>query len=108
MPIPLDEFKDLPEIDPQDTVTGAKVPNSELLEKLSEQAMSTKEVAGFLKIQTGSAHSRLTKLENKGAVTRRQGEAVQYWAANPDYVPDEEDEEEPEDEEIYEDEEEDF
>ena len=51
MPISLDEFDKLPAEKPQ----RAKVPTSELLEFLGEQACSTKEVSAFLNVQTGTA-----------------------------------------------------
>ena len=54
MPISLDEFDKLPAEKP----ARAKVPTSELLEFLGEQACSTKEVSAFLNVQTGTAFKR--------------------------------------------------
>jgi len=76
-PIPIDKFKDLPPA----AERGAGVASEQLCDKLSEVAMPTKEVAAFLGVQTGSAYSRLTKLEAKGAVERRMNEGIQYWGA---------------------------
>jgi len=81
IPIPIDKFKDLPPA----AERGPAVANEQLLTKLSSDAMPTKEVAGFLGVQTGSAYSRLTKLEAKGVVERRMYEGVQYWGAVADW-----------------------
>ena len=114
MPIPLDKFKDLPVVEAgAEGVGQAKVSNHDLLTKLSAEALSTKEVAAFCKIQGGSANTRMRKLEAKGLAERRQGEAKQYWAAVEGWeekltAEDEEEESESEEEYDEEEEEEDF
>ena len=60
MPISLDEFDKLPAEKP----ARAKVPTSELLEFLGEQACSTKEVSAFLNVQTGTAFKDEVGFEN--------------------------------------------
>jgi len=92
MPIKLDAFKKLPVVDIESKKLVAKVSTAQLLTKLGEEAMSTKEVAAYCGVKTGTAHTRLVKLEAKGAVERRQGEGKQFWAKNPKYVPRPEDE----------------
>jgi len=79
MPISLDEFEKLPKEKP----ARAKVSTEELLEFLSEQAYSTKEVAAFLNVQTGTAYSRLKRLLQAGLVEVGYQGATAYWRAKP-------------------------
>jgi len=93
MPISLDKFKSLPKIE-KGTQDGPKITNESLIEQLKVEAMTTKEAAKFCEIQTGSAYSRLSKLEAKGIVARAfdEDENITYWGYNADYVPSEEEE----------------
>jgi len=68
LPISLEEFEKLPKEKP----ARAKVSTQELLEFLSEQAYSTKEVAAFLNVQTGTAYSRLKRLLQAGKVVEEE------------------------------------
>ena len=83
MPISLDEFKKL-------APKGEKsvsVPTDKLLAELKKTAMTTKEVAKLLGVQSGTAYSRLQKLEKIKAITRGMNGTTSYWAANLSYVP---------------------
>ena len=79
MPISLEEFEKLPKEKP----ARAKVSTQELLEFLSEQAYSTKEVAAFLNVQTGTAYSRLKRLLQAELVEVAYQGATAYWRAKP-------------------------
>jgi len=83
MPISLDEFKKLAPKGEK----SATVPTEKLLAELKKQGMTTKEVAKLLGVQSGTAYSRLGKLEKIGAVHRGMQGTTSYWAAKPDYVP---------------------
>ena len=83
MPISLDEFKKLA---PKGEKV-ATVPTEKLVAELKKTAMTTKEVAKLLGVQSGTAYSRLGKLEKIGAVHRAMQGTTSYWAANPNYVP---------------------
>jgi len=78
MPLSLEEFEQLPEEKP----SRAKVSTEQLLEFLSEQAYSTKEVAAFLGVQPGTAYSRLKRLLNAGKVRVRYRGATAFWMAS--------------------------
>jgi len=86
LPISLEEFEKLPKEKP----ARAKVSTQELLEFLSEQAYSTKEVAAFLNVQTGTAYSRLKRLLQAGKVVVAYSGATAYWRANPEAPAEEE------------------
>ena len=96
MPIPIDQFKTLPRVEKGSK--GASVSNEDLIAELTKHALSTKEVSTFLGVQTGTAYSRLQRLEGKGIVFRVKGDDnLTYWGYDEDYVaPVEEDEEEEE------------
>jgi len=79
MPISAEDFEKLPAERP----TRAKVPTNELLDFLKEQAYSTKEVAAFLNVQSGTAYSRLKRLKDAGLVEVRFQGATAYWKAVP-------------------------
>lgn len=104
MPIPMDKFKKLPKVEKGEKGTSvAKVSNEELIAKLQSEAMTTKEVSTFLGVQTGTAYSRLGRLEEKNMVYRVMGDdGVQYWGYNEDYTPEEAAEVEEADEEVAE------
>jgi len=76
-PITIEEFEKLA---PQ-RVRGAQVSNEKLLEFLANQAATTKEIAEFLGVQTGTAYSRLRRLLQDGVVRRMYKGNVSYWAA---------------------------
>ena len=77
MPISIDEFKGLEE----KTERGSGVSNEDLLESLSKQAMTTKEVAEVLSVQNGTAFSRLRRLMKDALVERKFKGNVGYWVA---------------------------
>lgn len=77
MPISIEDFKKLPTERP----ARAAVSNEQLLEALSEQAMTTAEVAAFLGVKVGTAYSRLKRLLQAGKVQVRYDGAKSVWAA---------------------------
>ena len=77
MPIDLDEFADLADVSSR----GAKVSNEDLLESLADQALTTKEVSEILGVQSGTAYSRLRRLEKEGLVVRKFKANTGYWTA---------------------------
>ena len=79
MPITIDEFQKLPKEKP----ARAKVSNKELVDFLNEQACTTKEVAAFLGVQSGTAYSRLKRLKESGAVEVGYSGATAYWKTIP-------------------------
>lgn len=76
MPIDIEDFKKLPSEKPG----RAAVPNEELVEHLSTQALTTAEVAAYLGVKNGSAYSRLKKLLEKGDITVRYEGVKAFWA----------------------------
>jgi len=83
VPISLEDFKKLA---PKGEKT-ATVPTDKLLAELKKAAMTTKEVAKLLGVQSGTAYSRLQKLEKAGAVERGMNGATSYWAFKAGYIP---------------------
>jgi len=77
MPIPREEFLQLPKEKP----AGAGVGNEELLQFLSEEARTTAEVAAFLGVKQGTAYGRLKRLAEKGLVEVRWKGNKAYWMA---------------------------
>jgi len=75
MPITKEEFQNLEE----KTTRGASVSNEDLLETLSKNALTTKEVAEVLGVQNGTAFSRLRRLAKDGLVIRKFKANVGYW-----------------------------
>jgi len=97
MPIPIDQFKKLPRVEKGSK--GASVSNEDLIAELTKHALSTKEAAAFLGVQTGTSYSRLQRLETKDIVFRVKGEDnLTYWGYNEEYVAPEEEEEDDEEE----------
>jgi hypothetical protein len=80
MPIAMDEFEGLEQVQPGRK--QAKVPNDVLLDELSRHAMTVKEIAEFIEGARGTAYSRLQRLEKENKVVRRAAaDGVQYWAS---------------------------
>jgi len=77
MPKDLDEFGGLQEARPQ----ISKVSNEDLMNFLSKQMCTTKEVAAFLKVEGGTAFSRLRRMEKNGLITRRWEGNRSWWVA---------------------------
>jgi len=77
LPKALDEFKNLQEAKPQTT----KVSNEELVKFLSKAMASTKVVAAYLGVETGTAFSRLRRLEKSGVITRKYEGPKGWWVA---------------------------
>ena len=83
MPISIEDFKKLPSEKP----ARAAVSNEELIAALSENAMTTAEVAAFLGVKTGSAYRRLKALLDKGLITVRYEGAKAYWGVISEEAP---------------------
>jgi len=77
LPIPIEEVKKLP----KEKQARAGVPTEELLEQLRQQGMTTKEVATFLGVRTGTAYSRLKRLLEQGLVAVRYDGPRAIWVA---------------------------
>jgi DNA-binding MarR family transcriptional regulator len=81
MPIELSKLDSLEDVEPREQSAGKS--NEELLARLSEEGLATREVADFLGIQQVSANSRLRRLEENGEVFRKYDPETkkQYWFA---------------------------
>jgi len=77
LPKDLKEFEILQEARP----AVSKVSNEELLGFLGKALCTTKEVAAFLKVENGTAFSRLRRMEKNGVVVRRWEGNRSYWVA---------------------------
>lgn len=77
MPKDLKEFANLQEAKPATT----KVSNEELVKFLSKAMASTKEVAAFLGVETGTSFSRLRRMEKNGIITRKYEGPKGWWVA---------------------------
>jgi len=77
MPKALGDFKNLQESKPQ----ISKVSNEKLLEYLSKEMHTTKEVAAFLGVENGTAFSRLKRMEKNGVATRGWEGNRSWWVA---------------------------
>jgi len=75
MPIPISEVAKLP----REKQARAGVSNEDLLAQLTEQGMTTQEVAAFLGVKTGTAYSRLRRLLEAGKVEVRYQGARAIW-----------------------------
>jgi len=77
LPKEITEYQELQDKKPQ----VSKVSNEELLTLLSAKMYTTKEVAQYLKVENGTAFSRLKRLEKNGVVTRRWEGNRSWWVA---------------------------
>ena len=77
MPKALNEFGNLAGEKPE----VSKVSNEKLVEFLSTEMRTTKEVATFLSVENGTAFSRLKRLKKAGLVTRGWEGNRSWWVA---------------------------
>lgn len=77
LPKPIGEFDALQETRPQIT----KVSNEELIKLLTDNMYTTKEVAAFLKVENGTAFSRLRRMEKNGVIVRRWEGNRSWWVS---------------------------
>ena len=79
MPIDPKKINEMQEVIPREQSAGKS--NEDLLAFLMEEGHTTSEVKDFLGVKQVSAHSRLTRLEEKGLAFRMYDEDTkkQYW-----------------------------
>jgi len=72
-PLEIEEVKGLPK------ERGAAMTVEELIEKLSEMAYSTSEIAEMLGVKKTTARAKLNRLHKEGLIERGYGEKEIYW-----------------------------